>query len=270
MYQYDYYNILNVNFDADNEQIYESYKKLAKIYHPDLGGSDYEFKKLNRAYYVLSDTDERAKYDEWYKSLYFAEPVKIKAKHIQRVFQEFYTKFKGRLKYIAKEHTELVVAFSVVITLFVFIVIKSGGLPKVVNSNPPDSISDKNLNEYDFPPDGSAYEVGVDSSPLEINLPGTGNEYYYIKLVDNTGKTVQSVFMYPNTSTEINVPYGEYELRYACGEKWYGYNYLFGSKGTYAKCTTLLDFNEEYGQTVKLYPVVGGNLKSQYIDFSDF
>ena len=66
----NYYDILEVEEDADSESIKKAYKKLAKKYHPDLNPDNVElyekkFKQINEAYHVLIDDDERRKYDQY-------------------------------------------------------------------------------------------------------------------------------------------------------------------------------------------------------------
>src|SRR3984957_17615457 len=62
----DYYEVLGVPRDADQDAIRRAYRKLARKYHPDLNAdSDAEesFKELGEAYEVLSDPDKRGRYD---------------------------------------------------------------------------------------------------------------------------------------------------------------------------------------------------------------
>ncbi|HUX50814.1 MAG TPA: DnaJ C-terminal domain-containing protein [Spirochaetia bacterium] len=63
----DYYEVLGVQRTAKKEEIQNSYRKLARKYHPDLNkGKDAEehFKQLNEAYEVLSDPKKRQMYDQ--------------------------------------------------------------------------------------------------------------------------------------------------------------------------------------------------------------
>lgn len=62
----NYYEVLNVKYEADYETIKKTYYKLAKKYHPDLNdtpGSVEIFKKIKKAYEVLGDPNLRIAYD---------------------------------------------------------------------------------------------------------------------------------------------------------------------------------------------------------------
>jgi curved DNA-binding protein CbpA len=62
----DYYDALNVNNDSSIEEIKESYFSLVKKYHPDQGGSDALFRKINEAYEILSNEEHKKEYDAYY------------------------------------------------------------------------------------------------------------------------------------------------------------------------------------------------------------
>ena len=59
----DYYKVLGVNEDATQDQLKKQFRKLSLKHHPDKGGNSEEFKKINEAFSILSDTEERKNYD---------------------------------------------------------------------------------------------------------------------------------------------------------------------------------------------------------------
>ncbi len=65
----DYYEVLGVGRDADEQAIKTAYRRLAHKYHPDKNPGDTQaeeqFKEASEAYEVLSDSDKRARYDRF-------------------------------------------------------------------------------------------------------------------------------------------------------------------------------------------------------------
>jgi WD40 repeat protein len=61
----NYYAILGVPVDADDDTLKRAYRQLARRYHPDLAGpgAEVQMKRINRAYSVLSDPEKRRQYD---------------------------------------------------------------------------------------------------------------------------------------------------------------------------------------------------------------
>lgn len=65
----DFYEVLGVDKTADDAIIKKAYRQMAKKYHPDLNPGDKEaeakFKEVNEAYEVLSDSEKKARYDQY-------------------------------------------------------------------------------------------------------------------------------------------------------------------------------------------------------------
>lgn len=67
----NYYKILNINPNANLDEIKKSYRKLALQYHPDRnkGKTAAEnFKKITEAYNVLRDSQKRAEFDRYFSA----------------------------------------------------------------------------------------------------------------------------------------------------------------------------------------------------------
>ncbi|KIL37172.1 molecular chaperone DnaJ [Cohnella kolymensis] len=64
----DYYDVLGLERNASADDIKKAYRKLARQYHPDVNkASDAEskFKEVKEAYDILSDDQQRARYDQF-------------------------------------------------------------------------------------------------------------------------------------------------------------------------------------------------------------
>ncbi|MEP6767019.1 MAG: DnaJ domain-containing protein, partial [Gemmatimonadaceae bacterium] len=65
----DFYAVLSVPRDASDDDIKQSYRKLAMQWHPDRNGgskdAEEKFKTLTEAYDVLRDPQKRAAYDRY-------------------------------------------------------------------------------------------------------------------------------------------------------------------------------------------------------------
>ncbi len=65
----NYYDVLGVSRTATARDIRQAYRKLARQYHPDVNPGDNsaeeKFKQMNEAHSVLSDAENRRKYDRY-------------------------------------------------------------------------------------------------------------------------------------------------------------------------------------------------------------
>lgn len=59
----DHYQTLGVERTASEDEIKKAYRKKAMKHHPDRGGNEAEFKKIEEAYRILSDPRQRQQYD---------------------------------------------------------------------------------------------------------------------------------------------------------------------------------------------------------------
>ena len=66
----DFYEILGVSRNANDDEIKKSYRKLAMKYHPDRNaddkvGAEKKFKEVRKAYDIISDPQKRASYNQF-------------------------------------------------------------------------------------------------------------------------------------------------------------------------------------------------------------
>ena len=91
----DYYKTLGISKTASDKDIKKAYRKLARKYHPDLNPNDKEaekkFKEINEANEVLSNPENRKKYDQygahWKNSEAYEQAKQQQQQQQQRAYQ---------------------------------------------------------------------------------------------------------------------------------------------------------------------------------------
>src|SRR5262245_24863420 len=61
----DFYEVLQISVTAEPDTVHRVYRLLAQRYHPDNAetGNELRFRQVSEAYRVLSDPEQRARYD---------------------------------------------------------------------------------------------------------------------------------------------------------------------------------------------------------------
>jgi len=106
-------------------------------------------------------------------------------------------------------------------------------------------------------------------SPLRINTDAGGG--YVVKLLNvDTKSTERLLFIPEHWEYEIDVPDGEYEIRYMIGSRWYGEKILFGNDCSCARADKTFSFHDGHGYTITLRKVKNGNLRTEDMRKEDF
>src|SRR5207253_5820584 len=75
----DYYSTLGVAKTANEKEIKQAFRRLARKHHPDVNPGDKaaeaRFKEINSAHEVLSDADKRRKYDKYGDKWEYADQI---------------------------------------------------------------------------------------------------------------------------------------------------------------------------------------------------
>lgn len=110
---------------------------------------------------------------------------------------------------------------------------------------------------------------------LTLSVPA-GDESYFAKLVNrDSGGFTLGVTVAPGQSATVDVPIcnsysDDYDLKYAAGTTWYGYDHAFGPAGAYASASEVFPFEDGTWWEVELILQVGGNLGTSGMSYGDF
>lgn len=91
----NYYQTLQVNSKATQQEIKQSYRRLAKQFHPDRLGQNADHSKIveiNAAYEVLSNLQARLQYDHQLKSStssYWSNHIQVRTTEVQQQYQRY-------------------------------------------------------------------------------------------------------------------------------------------------------------------------------------
>lgn len=111
-------------------------------------------------------------------------------------------------------------------------------------------------------------------APLEVVTP-PGSYHFYVKVQNvRTGGVAKTFFVRAGSSVTTEVPPGQYQIKYASGQRWFGPPCLFGRNTIYSQADKLFDFYrtgyQVTGYSIELILQVGGNLRTRRIAAADF
>lgn len=177
------------------------------------------------------------------------------------------------------------------IGLLAWLISASGSLPskRSAHTRPSDSRSNTHLSSKQKPSVRPAFSEPEMTAPASgevrtftsqkrvapLQIRSSSGDNYLVKLADaTTGQPVLLIYVRGGQTEEIDVPIGTYRVKYASGDRWYGYTHLFGPDTQYSKAdqpfTFTFDGNQYSGYTVTLYKVQNGNLRTSKISSNDF
>ncbi len=122
------------------------------------------------------------------------------------------------------------------------------------------------------------------SSTLTITTVGTGGHYFIldpvslycsapvgsyeqIRFKHLAGGSIIKFYAHGESTVEIQIPLGEYEIYYATGETWYGEEEAFGKDTIYSKCEGTFDFSNNSQYTLH---IPDGNFFVYKIEANEF
>lgn len=127
----------------------------------------------------------------------------------------------------------------------------------------------------DTPPTGEVQRLNSETGIAPLEISSSSGENYVVKLTNaDSGEDVLTIFVRGGQTEKVDVPLGNYVVKYASGEKWYGYKHLFGPSTHYSKADRTFTFSKNgsqvNGYTITLYKVKDGNLHTSQISQNDF
>lgn len=114
------------------------------------------------------------------------------------------------------------------------------------------AISDSSLTPVSQGNDFVRAPAKTTPAEIEFTAPSDKSVYIWMENLDDSSLSF-SVFLSKGRQKAFAIPTGTYELQYACGDTWYGTEYLFGSETRFIAINGELDFIVEYYDTSVSY-----------------
>lgn len=291
----DYHAVLGVPKDASIKKIRKAYIDAIKFIHPDKfemyslewENANKRLSEINEAYNALKKTQNKAKRTssstdkrreqrrtaEAQRSTVYTRPARkapepaptlgdlrnlVVMRTRQRV-REAALLYKAVARDLRFFYTSVAVCFFLILTGS-YLYISDITLDQIAARY---AFAQKAFAEQN-PPHNGAYWNALErhgSSELDISTtaPREDNSgFYLVKVIErSTAKTV-TVFIHAGKQTKLQFPEGTYEIRYAYGKKWYGFENLFGPDTIYGKLDREFKFyksgEDSTRFSVRLYP----------------
>jgi hypothetical protein len=110
------------------------------------------------------------------------------------------------------------------------------------------------------------------SASFTIQASNKGPDLY-ARLVYRTGSgrsPVWTGYLRSGGKLMVELSAGDYDLRYASGDNWYGEAYLFGPGTRFRMADDVIDLRLGYNTTIDLIPQVAGNLREKELTANEF
>lgn len=288
-----HYDNLKVSRNAPIEVIKAAYKTLAQKYHPDKNKDNPQATQImiliNQAFEVLSDPLKRKQHDQWideqekFNNLYKKSNDENNHVRENRKYSPSLV-----LNYISKN---FMLFFDFTRILIIIVIIGTISYKIIYTQNTPNTNYDAEFNgsnsvesrndgykedivSSSLPVTGYSNKANLNGvAPLEIKVSYGSN--YWIQIVNiQTDKELASYFIRSGDILNIRLPVGNYKIKYAYGQTWFGEENLFGKNTNYAEADETMNFNFDgysyNGYTIELIQQINGNLNTFGISKEQF
>lgn len=161
-----------------------------------------------------------------------------------------------------------------IFTIIIIGILAAVAIPKLNKQHEP-RVQQATVAEVTMPYTGEVNNFSAEERIAPFNIETSTGVNYFVKLKDvYSNQTVIEFFIRGGDRISTKVPLGTYQIVYASGKKWYGYNHLFGKNTSYSKTDQNFNFKQTYngvsGYTITLYQVQNGNLSTSHLNPSQF